>query len=215
MAAYPHFLLGESPLAIVGSQPNWVGFSQLHGRQSGFLRKWGVDGQLKLAAMKKTNNMADDQIKQYKTIGFWHSKEEPYFPDPAWFIDKNWDATERQIVIDYLKKGTALAHYRGYSWCRLKCRGNFGTADLTDGTYVYPEGLVHYIEAHDVRLPDDFIHHVKGIPSKSTSIIARMLTIFRKNKNIVKTNYGELDHNWWLSQKGFTFGSKPQLGLNK
>ena len=152
---------------------------------------------------KKTNHMPDDKTKHYKAIGFWHSEQEPYFPDPAWFIDKNWDAAERQIVIDYLKKGTAIVYYRGFSWCRFKCHGGFGTTDLTDGTYVYPEGLVHYIEEHDVRLPDDFIHHVKGIPSKSPSITARVLTIFRKNVNILETSYGKLDYNWWLSQKGF------------
>lgn len=36
-----------------------------------------------------------------------------------------------------------------------------GHRDLTDGVYVWPEGLAHYVKAHAVRLPDDFLAHVR------------------------------------------------------
>ena len=32
-----------------------------------------------------------------------------------------------------------------------------GSWDLTDGTWVWPEGLAHYIEAHGVILPEEFV----------------------------------------------------------
>lgn len=32
-----------------------------------------------------------------------------------------------------------------------------GSKCLTDGNWVWPEGLAHYIEAHEVRLPDEFV----------------------------------------------------------
>lgn len=35
-----------------------------------------------------------------------------------------------------------------------------GSRELTDGVYVWPEGLVHYIEKHNVRLPRQFVEHV-------------------------------------------------------
>jgi len=35
-----------------------------------------------------------------------------------------------------------------------------GSSDLTDGVYVWPEGLVHYVEKHNVRLPTEFVKHV-------------------------------------------------------
>ncbi len=146
--------------------------------------------------------MTDNKIKQYKAIGYWHSEEEPYFPDPAWFIDEAWDDTEKQTVIEYLKKGTALAHYRGFSWCRFKCSGGYGSADMTDGTYIYPEGLVHYLENHHIKLPDAFINHIKGIVEKPLSFMARTLSYFSKGKNIVSHSFGEMDYDWWLSQKG-------------
>eukprot|EP00904_Undaria_pinnatifida_P009632 jgi/Undpi1/579/HiC_scaffold_10.g04043.m1 len=34
-----------------------------------------------------------------------------------------------------------------------------GCCTLTDGTYVWPEGLAHYLSEHAVRPPDDFIAH--------------------------------------------------------
>jgi hypothetical protein len=36
-----------------------------------------------------------------------------------------------------------------------------GAADLTDGNYVWPEKLSHYIRMHNVWLPEPFIHHVR------------------------------------------------------
>lgn len=36
-----------------------------------------------------------------------------------------------------------------------------GSRDLTDGTFVWPEGLAHYVERHDVKLPDHFLQHVR------------------------------------------------------
>lgn len=146
--------------------------------------------------------MAENKIKRYKAIGYWHSEQELGLPDPGEFIDENWDKTERQTVIDYLKKGETIAEYRGFSWCRFGCWGGFGTSDRTDGTYIYPEGLVHYVEAHHVRLPDDFIKHIKGETVKPTSFVARIWDTFNKSKNIVAWPHGEMDYDWWLSQKG-------------
>ena len=32
-----------------------------------------------------------------------------------------------------------------------------GSTDLSDDEWVWPEGLVHYVEAHDLPLPDAFV----------------------------------------------------------
>ncbi len=50
--------------------------------------------------------------------------------------------------------------YLGLSYCRFDCgQRGLGSADLTDGTWVWPEGLWHYVDVHSVRLPDEFIQH--------------------------------------------------------
>ena len=48
----------------------------------------------------------------------------------------------------------------GYSPCRI-CGVDNGAAEYTDGTYVWPEGLAHYIYDHAVRLPEDLVRHAK------------------------------------------------------
>lgn len=50
-------------------------------------------------------------------------------------------------------------YYMGYSPCRL-CGMNNGALELSDGVYVWPEGLRHYVVDHDVRLPQEFVSHV-------------------------------------------------------
>jgi len=37
---------------------------------------------------------------------------------------------------------------------------DMGTGEISDGTYVWPEGLAHYVEEHNVRLPQKFVDHV-------------------------------------------------------
>jgi hypothetical protein len=37
---------------------------------------------------------------------------------------------------------------------------SMGSRDLTDGTWVWPQGLAHYVEVHNVMLPQEFIDHV-------------------------------------------------------
>jgi hypothetical protein len=46
--------------------------------------------------------------------------------------------------------------FGGIATCRL-CNESLGTKDLTDGEWVWPERLEHYITDHDVVLPKAFI----------------------------------------------------------
>jgi hypothetical protein len=36
-----------------------------------------------------------------------------------------------------------------------------GSAEFTDGTYVWPEGLAHYVDEHHVRLPEAVLEHIR------------------------------------------------------
>jgi hypothetical protein len=61
-------------------------------------------------------------------------------------------------VIQYLHGGTIARAYTGYSLCRL-CGVLNGTLEFSDGVYLWPQGLGHYVEEHAVRLPDEFVQH--------------------------------------------------------
>ena len=86
-------------------------------------------------------------------------------PDPRDCVDTHWRDTamgrvEFASVLAHLRSGRTHEAFYGYSWCRICHRNDNGTKDLTDGTYVWPEGYAHYIEAHGVKPPQDFIEHV-------------------------------------------------------
>lgn len=48
----------------------------------------------------------------------------------------------------------------GLSECRF-CGEHVGSLEFTDGVYVWPEGLAHYIQEHSVRLPAAVVDHVR------------------------------------------------------
>jgi hypothetical protein len=97
-------------------------------------------------------------------IGYWYSKDkdDAHYPDPKNLIDEafykaNWRIKNQ--LSGHLFNGVPCNHYRGYSGCRI-CGERLGTFERTDGIYVWPDKLEHYIEVHNVRLPEQFINHV-------------------------------------------------------
>jgi len=74
--------------------------------------------------------------------------------------DRDWDPRERDLVAEYISNARFRGEsYLGDSPCRMCGRTN-GCADYSDGTYIWPQGLVHYVREHQVRLPPEFVRHV-------------------------------------------------------
>lgn len=100
-----------------------------------------------------------------RTIGYWRNAEHPEYPDPADLADESWSEDERDAVVWYLSSAFIPRTWMGYSPCRVCGRDN-GAIDFTDGVYIWPEGLAHYVEEHAVRLPQEFVAHVIRETSK-------------------------------------------------
>lgn len=119
-----------------------------------------------------------------KFLGYWHalflgpsgivkgSEFDSYekkcgvgrLPVPWDYQDASWDPAERALTIQYLQRGTQYESWRGSSPCRFGCNGEkLGYRDYTDGVYVWPEGFAHYVEVHDVRPPESFLEHLRGM----------------------------------------------------
>lgn len=116
-------------------------------------------------------------MESLRVIGYWRNQAHPEYPDPHDFVDEAWDAVERNAVGAYLTSGVMPWAGMGVSPCRM-CAGSNGSAEYSDGVYVWPEGLAHYVEDHFVRLPREVEQH----------ILDRM------------TRYEEptLDLDWWV-----------------
>ena len=90
--------------------------------------------------------------RSLQIIGYWRSEREPHLPDPADWVDPDYPELDREIFADYLDSGILVRQYLGLSDCRI-CGITNGSAELTDGRFVWPTGLSHYVRDHSVRLP--------------------------------------------------------------
>ena len=61
-----------------------------------------------------------------------------------------------------------------------------GSREFTDGVYLWPEGLSHYVRDHGVRLPTAIVRHMqtRGLPGDVDKIAPR-----------------DVDHDWWKSMR--------------
>jgi hypothetical protein len=85
----------------------------------------------------------------------------------------------------------------GFSWCRFRCeQGKYlGACDLTVGTYIWPEGLGHYVAHHRVRLPDEVVAHVLAQPAFPHAAAEQLPEI--------KETLEAIEHQWWATQRGW------------
>ncbi|WP_251043454.1 hypothetical protein [Arthrobacter sp. ISL-48] len=92
-------------------------------------------------------------------IGYWDGPQtDRSWPSPEQFVDASWDTEERDFVAYYLQMGLIARSYMGFSRCRF-CGKENGNLELSDGHFVWPDGLAHYVVEHAVRLPDRFVRH--------------------------------------------------------
>jgi hypothetical protein len=103
-----------------------------------------------------SSNMSTPKLK---AVGYWWSDDDWTLPHPKWLVQPDWQPADRATIVRYLQSGQGCIWYLGYSWCRFGCDNdtNMGTSCLTDGNWIWPEGLAHYVEQHGLRLPDEFI----------------------------------------------------------
>ena len=103
------------------------------------------------------------KIKEYIAIGFWDTgnKESTYI-HPRLIAGHAWTADEKRIILNYLRSGVRINDQMGYSWCRLDPsipHVKMGNAEITDGHWIWPEGLSVYVDIFDVELPREFTEH--------------------------------------------------------
>lgn len=117
-----------------------------------------------------------------RRIGLWSGGygQRSEYPDAAALVDTSWDVDEREDIAIYLRHGLVARAYMGYSPCRLCDKQDNGNLELTDGVYLWPEGLAHYVAEHSVRLPQEFVEHT-----------------YRMEESLQRA---EVDEGWWLGR---------------
>lgn len=124
-------------------------------------------------------------------LGEWRSLMKPQYPDAACFADEIWSAEERNMVLEYLRQGRPLHHWMGMERCVLGCGQHLSITGCTDGTYYWPESLPHYLTHHAVRLPAEFVAHI------------RRQSTFPTAAATATNEQTQAGFTWWKRQQGW------------
>jgi hypothetical protein len=101
------------------------------------------------------NHPVDNKPMRY--IGRWiDSLKDIEYPPPHELVGE-YDTTAKRKVVDYLNSGHVLWVYRGFASCLFQCGYSEPYTERTDGKWVWPCDLAHYVDAHSVLVPPDFI----------------------------------------------------------
>src|SRR5215468_8673232 len=93
-------------------------------------------------------------------VGYWQPDARRDFPHPKSLIREPYPTELCEQICQYLSSGKTIMCWYGSSYCRFGCdvpSSDLGSSDLSDGVWVWPEGLPHYVRRHSVRLPERFI----------------------------------------------------------
>ena len=119
-----------------------------------------------------------------KLIGYWMTDQhDTRLPLPQELVGE-LSAAIRDRVCGYLTAGELFEQYRGLSWCRFRCGAadrEMGFREFTDGEWVWPEGLVHYVRHHGIVLPEEFL-------ASATS-----------DRSVAKAEEGDVSLDFWLN----------------
>ncbi|WBB69033.1 hypothetical protein [Micromonospora sp. WMMD812] len=134
--------------------------------------------------------------KILRLIGYWDGPAvSEGLPDVCGFVVADADATLQRAVAAYLRSGTDFVAAAGVSVCRL-CGAANGSTEQTDGEYfVWPEGLAHYVEEHDVRLPDE-------VAAVAVRGVASTVDPEWFEHALLETGEVRIDVDWWCGLAG-------------
>lgn len=160
-------------LALSGTpaDPEWIDCLHRRGRLSAWLLSIDPpdDWQEPL--------LAAAPFPRLHAIGYWYSTYEPHLPHPIANQSRR-DPPTRDAVRAHLQRGEVWMAFSGHSYCRLcDCNdASMGSCDLTDGVWIWPQGLTHYLDTHDIELPATFLDHV----ASGSRIDERPLALLRE-----------------------------------
>ena len=98
-----------------------------------------------------------------KGVGYWGGgADDPKdLPTPQVLVRTLWQFGRRARIARYLANGNVLGGWCGTALCRL-CDESFGACDMTDGVWIWPERLEHYVLEHAVSLPGTFLETMRS-----------------------------------------------------
>jgi hypothetical protein len=72
---------------------------------------------------------------------------------------------------------------------------DMGFRDLFDGVWIWPEGLAHYVERHSVRLPEEFVDHMRS----RSWVVPDARVLWEVELEILDDDEETEDHAFWIA----------------
>jgi hypothetical protein len=73
--------------------------------------------------------------------------------NPKNFVKVDLSSDDKTEIIKFLSSGTAVNFAKGYARCRI-CDEPLSSSDSMKGKYIYPTKAEHYVDKHNVWLPE-------------------------------------------------------------
>jgi hypothetical protein len=85
------------------------------------------------------------------------------FAIPQKIKTRDYSLDLKEQIVDFLQNGNIVTMYLGNSSCRFNCGISsleMGNSTLTDGKFIWPAGYYHYIESHNLAIPELFLQRM-------------------------------------------------------
>lgn len=130
------------------------------------IRSWfGRKHRVEEPAVIDTQPVRREPTLELEAVGYWSDHlDSPTLIHPARLISPAWEAEDRERIVSYLRGGMEHMSCLGYATCRFPdgpSGPEMGASDLTDGFWLWPQGLWVYVLRYHVRLPDEFVAHMR------------------------------------------------------
>jgi hypothetical protein len=111
-----------------------------------------------------------------RAVGYFSNGGGGRLPDVRSQIDSFWEPQRKPRILIYLRNGAVFENRPGTTRCLL-CPSDLPQRDLTDGVWLWPEGLAHYVEKHNVRVPDGMVAQMDALQFRVPKVDMRMLKL--------------------------------------
>ena len=130
-----------------------------------------------------------------RRIGRWLASHEDYdLVAPPQELVGHWPSDQKRLIVEYLHFDLESLDFLtrfGYEFlskhvCEFGCGADWTRTSMhiCDGAWMWPVHLVHYVQEHNVLLPEQFIQHVLNGPDEP--------------KFHARGNHPEQDETYWL-----------------
>lgn len=99
-----------------------------------------------------------------KWFGFWQvdAGNDAHLPPLEAWIAPAWQPEDREGLLSYIENASLVVASSDLKSPCLICGAPQNSSDFrSDGDWLWPTDLAHYVSQHQIRIPDSMIQHIR------------------------------------------------------